>query len=237
MLEKKNPKKDLERKRSTFLLIGLAIALGVCLFSINYKFYEPKSIAGFGELQVEDIDEEEITITQQERKPPPPPPPPPPPVITVVEDDVVIEEELEIQDVETDEEEIVEIIEDTDEEVDEIINFAAVEDKPVFPGCEDVPKDQRVQCFQQKMMKDIASKFEYPAMAKEMNIQERIYVEFVIGKDGKVRDARVVKGSDPDLKKEALRLVNSLPALKPAKQRGKAVRTKYTVPISFKLSN
>ncbi len=237
MLEKKNPKKDLERKRSTFLLIGLAVALGFSLITINMKFYEPRSLTEFGDLQVEDVEDEEITLTQQERKPPPPPPPPPPPVITVVEDDVEIEEELIVQDVEADEEEIVEIIEDIDEDVDEIINFAAVEDKPIFPGCEDVPKDQRVQCFQQKMMKRISKNFEYPPMAKEMNIQEKIYVEFVIGKDGKITDARVVKGSDPDLKKEALRLVNLLPGLKPAKQRGKPVRTKYTVPISFKLTH
>ncbi len=237
MLEKKNPKKDLERKRLTFVLIGLVFALGFSLFFINLKFYEPQTISSLGELQVEDIEEEEITITQQERKPPPPPPPPPPPVITIVEDDVELEEELVIQDVESDEEDVVEIDEDTDEEVDEIINFAAVEDKPIFPGCEDVPKDQRVQCFQRKMMKRISKNFEYPPMAKEMNIQERIYVEFVIGKDGKITDARVVKGSDPDLKKEALRLVNLLPSLKPAKQRGKPVRTKYTVPISFKLTH
>ncbi len=236
MLEKKNPKKDLERKRSTFLLIGLAVALGVCLISINHKFYEPKTLMDLGELQVEDIDEEEITITEQEKKPPPPPPPPPPPVITVVEDDEVIEEELEILDVEADEEDEVEIIEEIDEEVDEIINFAAVEDKPIFPGCEGVPKEQRVACFNQKMFKEISKNFEYPAMAKEMNIQEKVYVEFVIGKDGKISNARIVKGSDPDLKKEALRLVNLLPALQPAKQRGKPVRIKYTVPIKFKLN-
>jgi protein TonB len=72
-------------------------------------------------------------------------------------------------------------------------------------------------------------------MAKEMGAQEKIYVQFIISKSGEVKDARVVKGSNADLKKESLRLINSIPKMVPAKQRGKPVKTNFTMPIIFKL--
>ena len=236
MIEKKSPKKDLEKKRITFSLLGLVVAIGASILIINWKTYDVKALADLGDLVIEDIDEEDVAVTKEKRTPPPPPPPPPPPVVVVVEDNVEIEDEAVFEDVETDEEEEIEIIEEVEEEEsDEVFNFAVVEDKPIFPGCEKVSKAERSTCFQQKLMGHISKKFKYPTIAREMGIQEKIYVSFEYGKDGSVKNAKVVRGENQDLKKEALRLVNSLPKVTPAKQRGKPVSINYTIPIRFKI--
>ncbi|MCT4664137.1 MAG: TonB family protein [Flavobacteriales bacterium] len=237
MIEKKNPKKDLENKRLTFVLIGLVIALLVSYSAINYKVYEKSESAGLGELVVEQIDDEEVTVTQEQKTPPPPPPPPPPPVVVVVDDKVEIKEEAIFQDAETDEEEEIEIVEEEEEvETDEVFNFAVVEDKPVFPGCEkEKTKAEKSKCFNMSVMKHVRKVFKYPKLAKQMGTQEKVYVEFVIGKSGKIESTRILRGKDKHLKAEAIRIVKSLPKMKPAKQRGKAVKMKYTLPINFKL--
>ncbi len=228
---KKNPKANLETKRGMFVQIGLIVAISASLIAFEWKSYE-KSSSDLGTMEMSLEDEEIIPITQREIKPPPPPPPPPE-VIQIVEDDVEIEVELEIEETETDEDEIIEIEEE--EEEDEIFNFAVVEDKPIFPGCENVSKEERYMCFQQGIMKHIRKNFKYPAIAKEMGVSEKIFVQFVIDKSGNITNSLVVRGEDRHLKKEALRLVNSIPKLKAAKQRGKPVPCSFTVPINFKL--
>jgi len=231
MQAKKNPEADLEHKRGLFLQIGLVFAISASLLAFEWKSYE-KSASDLGTMQLTDLEEEIIPVTQREIKPPPPPPPPPE-IIQIVEDDVEIEVELEIEETESDEEEIIEIEEE--EEEDEIFNFAVVEDKPIFPGCEDVSKEERYMCFQKGIMTHISKNFKYPQIAKEMGISEKIFVQFVIDKSGNIKNAQIVRGEDKHLKAEALRLVNSMPKLQPAKQRGKAVPCSFTVPINFKL--
>ena len=228
---KKSSKANLESKRGLFVQIGLVFALSASLLAFEWKSYE-KSASDLGTMELSIDDEEMIPITQREIKPPPPPPPPPE-VIQIVEDDVEIEVELEIEETDSDEDEIIEIEED--EEEDEIFNFAVVEDKPVFPGCEDVSKEERYMCFQQGIMKHIRNNFKYPAIPKEMGVSEKIFVQFVIDKSGQITKSTVVRGEDKHLKKEAIRLVNSIPKLKAAKQRGKPVPCSFTVPINFKL--
>ena len=104
---KKHPKYDLERKRSYFTQIGLVISLVIVIIAFEWRTYD-KGVSSLGSLDMFDIEEEIIPLTEKELKPPPPPPPPPP-KITIVEDDIIIEEELDIEDAETDEEEIIEI--------------------------------------------------------------------------------------------------------------------------------
>ena len=72
-------------------------------------------------------------------------------------------------------------------------------------------------------------------IALENGIQGKVFVEFVIEKDGSITNVRVLRSVDPSLDKEAIRVVSSMPKWKPGKQRGKAVRVSYTVPINFKL--
>ncbi|QNR22866.1 energy transducer TonB [Croceimicrobium hydrocarbonivorans] len=234
MQVKKTEKADLENYRGLFVQFGLVLSLLLCIVLIEWKTYDT-SVADLGELDVE-IDDEIIPITNREVAPPPPPPPPPPEVIEVVEDDVELEEELEIQTTETDMMEEVEVIEFEEEESDEILNFAVVESVPIYPGCEDAKDNaERKTCFQQNVMQFVLREFEFPEMARQMGIGGRIYVDFVIEKDGSISNVQVVRGVDKLLDDEAVRVVKKLPKLTPAKQRGKPVRMNFTLPINAKL--
>jgi protein TonB len=213
---KKNSEVNLERKRGLFLQIGLVITLLIVLGAFEYKSYE-KVAYNLGLLNLDDLEEDIIPITKQEVKPPPPPPPPPPEVIEIVEDDVVIEDEIEIEDTESDED--LEIVEEDDEEV-----FMVVENMPEFPGGD------------LGLMKYIQKNVKYPPIAKEYNITGKVYISFVVDKSGSVTNVKVVRGVDKNLDAEAVRVIKSLPKYKPGKQRGKAVRVMFTVPINFTLN-
>ena len=85
------------------------------------------------------------------------------------------------------------------------------------------------------VQKWIAKTVKYPMIAQENNIQGKVFVQFVIEKDGSVSDVKVARSVDPSLDKEAIRVVKAMPKWKPGKQRGKPVRVSYTVPINFQL--
>ncbi len=224
---KKSPKADLENKRNIFLQLGLVIALGITLFAFEWttKVDQASSLGSMAEQEVED---EIIPITRQEEVKPPPPPPPPKvvEVLTIVDDDTEINDELEIEDSEADEHTVVDVapvIKQEKEEEEEAQVFFIVEEMPEFPGGE------------LALRKFIATSIKYPVIAQENGIQGKVYVNFVVDKDGSITNAKVARGVDPSLDKEALRVVNSLPKWKPGKQRGKAVKVSYTVPINFVL--
>ena len=138
MEPKKNPKANVGRNSSLYFAIGLALMLFLTNYAINYKTYDKEAI-DIGQLNLDDLDEEEIPLTEQLKTPPPPPPPPAAPeVIEVVEDEEEVEETV-IESTEADQEtEIVEVEEVEVEEVEEDIEvpFAVIENVPVFPGCE-----------------------------------------------------------------------------------------------------
>ena len=165
------------------------------------------------------------------KMPPPPPPPPAPEVIEIVEDEEEIEETI-IESTETDQEEIVEEVEVMEEELD--VPFAIIEDVPLYPGCERVPKSQRRACFQSNIQKHISKNFRYPEIAQEMGIQGRVFVQFIIDKDGSIVGVRT-RGPDKNLEKEAQRIIGKLPKMTPGKQRGRPVRVPFSIPITFKL--
>jgi protein TonB len=151
------------------------------------------------------------------------------------EDEEEVEETV-IESTETDQEEIIEIEEiEAEEEVEDVVvPFAIIENIPVFPGCEKVSKKRQRDCFQEKINKHIRKNFRYPEIAQEMGIQGRIYVSFIIGVDGRVIMVQP-RGPDKNLEKEARRIIENLPQMIPGKQRGKAVRVPYSIPITFKL--
>ena len=101
--------------------------------------------------------------------------------------------------------------------------FTAVEQMPQFPGGE------------AELMKYISNNIKYPTMAMENNIQGRVVVQFVVTSTGKIGEVKVVRSKDPDLDKEAVRVVKSLPNFIPGKMNGQAVNVWYTLPITFKL--
>ncbi len=235
MQPKKNPKVDLSKNSSLYFVIGLALILFFTWQAIEWKTYE-KSLYDYEALNVEEDDDEEIPITEQIKTPPPPPPPPPAPeIIEVVEDEEEVEETV-IESTETDEDEIVEVeeveIEEEFEDVD--VPFAVIEDVPIFPGCEKVKKSERRDCFQEQMNKHIRKNFRYPEIAQEMGIQGRVYVNFIIAKDGQITNIRM-RGPDKNLEKEAERIVSKLPQMTPGKQRGRPVRVPFSIPITFRL--
>ena len=231
MQRKKNPKSDLREYSSLFLAAGLCLILFISWQAIEFKSYERRY--DLESLNVEDDDDEEIPITEQIKTPPPPPPPPAPEIIEVVEDEEEIEETI-IESTETDQEEIVEEVEVLEEELDVDVPFAIIEDVPLFPGCERVSKSDRRKCFQEQIQKHISKNFRYPEIAQEMGIQGRVFVQFMIGKDGNISSIRT-RGPDKNLEKEANRIISKLPRMTPGKQRGRPVRVPFSIPITFRL--
>lgn len=224
---KKNPKVDLRKFSGIFLEVGFVLSLGIMLLVFNFTQRDRNAGEGFGELDEMIAEEEIIPITRQKEIKPPPPPEPPKvtEVLNIVEDDVEIEDELEIEDTEADQETAVEIVEiDDEEEEDEAQVFYIVENMPEFPGGDS------------ELRKYINQNVKYPEIAKENGIQGRVFIQFVVNKKGRVEQVKVVRGVDPSLDKEAVRVIESLPPWKPGSQRGKAVRVSFTVPINYQLN-
>ncbi len=227
---KKSPKADLERGKGLSLLLGFVVGLSVLFVGFEWSTRDVMVVTESD--QVADvIAEEEVEITRQENTPPPPPPPAAPvvtEVLNVVEDDV----ELEQQDILTSEDSQMDAqtvtytpppaVEEEEEEAAQQI-FTVVEEMPEFPGGAG------------ELMKYLAKSIKYPVIAQENGIQGRVICTFVVNRDGSIVDAEVVRGVDPSLDKEALRVIQSMPKWKPGKQRGKPVRVKYTVPVTFRL--
>ena len=233
MEPKKNPKVDLNKNSSLYFVIGLSLVLLITWRVIEWKTY--KNVYDYEALIVDDDDDEDVPITEQLKTPPPPPPPPPPApeIIEVIEDEEEIEETV-IESTETDEEEIIEVVEVIEEYEDIDVPFAVIEDVPIFPGCERVNKSERRNCFQDQMNKHIKRNFRYPEIAQEMGIQGRVYVNFIISKNGNITNIRM-RGPDKNLEKEAERIIAKLPRMTPGKQRGRPVRVPFSIPITFRL--
>ena len=223
---KKSPKADLENKKTTNLLIGAIMVLAVLFVGFEWSERDKKVTTDSG-IQEVLFEEEIIPITEQEQPKQAPPPPEAPKV----------EEVLEIMDNDSDvEESTIQASDDTqaavevkytpvevEEEVEEQQIFQVVEEMPEFPG-------GMGEC-----MKFLSKNIKYPTISQENGVQGRVIVQFVVNRDGSIVDPVVVRGVDPYLDKEALRVISMMPKWKPGKQRGKAVRVKYTVPVMFRL--
>lgn len=226
MVSKKTDTADLERKKGVFLQIGLVIVLAIILVAFEWTS-RPNSANTLGKLADLDLTEEIIPITRQQEVKPPPPPAPPKvtEVLNIVEDDVQIEDELIIEDAEADQTMQIEIIEFSEEE--------EVMEEEVFFIVEDMPSFQNKG--QEGFREWISQNLRYPEIAAENGISGKVYVQFAVNSKGEVVDAVVVRGVDPALDKEAIRVVMSSPKWEPGKQRGKPVKVQFTFPINFVL--
>lgn len=121
-----------------------------------------------------------------------------------------------------------------DDCLDKEVAFSEIEDVPIFPGCEKVKKSELKNCFQEQMNNHIRRNFRYPEIAQEQGIQGRIYVNFIIAKDGEITNIRT-RGPDENLEKEAIRIISILPKMKPGIQEGCPVRVPFSLPITFRL--
>ena len=113
-------------------------------------------------------------------------------------------------------------------------NHLNIEDVPMFRSCKNVFKSQRRECFQNKMTKHIRKHFYYPKYAFNRGIQGRVFVQFIIEKDGSISEIKT-RGADKSLEKAALKIIKKLPKLIPGKANGKPVRVPYSIPITWKL--
>ena len=225
---KKSPYANLENKRLTFVLIGLVVVLAAVYTAFEWTQTDSK----VEEIKQKEIAiEEEIEIDQTFQDETPPPPPEPEEVPEVIEEIKIVEDDVETQDVDFSSEdkkdevvEIKQVVIEEDDEIEEIEEiFLVVEEQPEFPG------------GQQKMMKYLSENVRYPVIAAENGIQGRVICQFVVEKDGSITDIVVVRGVDKSLDNEAIRLIKTMPKWKAGKQRGKAVRVKFTLPVNFRL--
>lgn len=237
MLTKKNPEMEIGRNSSLYFAMGLAFMLFISWQLLEYKTYDKKEVA----IDIVDMNqefEEEIPVINVNTPPPPPPPVAIQESIKIVEDVTDVEETV-IESTETNQEdEIVEpvaveevAVEEVEEDVE--VPFSVIEDIPVFPGCEKGTKSEKRACFQAKMEEHVAKNFRYPEQALDLGIQGKVFVIFIIDKDGYVTSIRS-RGPDRILEKEAERIIKLLPRMTPGKQRGKPVKVPYSVPIVFK---
>jgi len=224
---KKKPESNLEIYTFIFLLIGFITSISASIWAYESKSYDAIVLNGFGDLEMDALEEEEIEITRpDEVKPPPPPEAPPeaPEEIEIKENEEELENELEVDDAETDQDDMIEI-----EEEEFAEPFISVEQMPMIGDCKDE------ECTQREIMKFIARNFKYPEIAKSNGVEGRVILEFVVEKDGKVGRVKILKGLDKHVDKAAIEVVEKLPIFSPGKQIGKAVPVKYTVPIKCTL--
>ena len=221
---KKHPDADLFRKSSFYMSIGLMCSLLFTVMAFEWKSYDDNDLVNLGALDADFEELQDIPITEQ---PPPPPPQVTPPEIIEVPDEEEIEEEIEVNlDVEVTEETVIEdvVFEEAPEEeaADEIFQF--VEDQPTPTG--------GIKAFYAYVGKHM----KYPAQARRMGIEGKVYVTFVVGKDGALTDVQVLKGIGAGCDEEAIRVLSGAPKWKPGKQRGRPVRVRMQLPIIFKLN-
>ena len=227
---KKTPKADLENKKSTWLLVGYVIVLAFMFVAFEWTKRDVKIDMSQAVTDVVFEEEIEIPITEQPEMATPPPPPEAPAIaetLTIVEDDAEVEETVIASTEDTGQ--AVEIkyvpVEVEEEEPEEQTIFEVVEQMPEFPNG-----------GMAGLMQFLSKNIKYPTIAQENGTQGRVTVQFVVNKDGSIVDAKVLRGVDPYLDKEALRVIGTMPKWKPGMQRGKVVRVKFTVPVTFQLT-
>jgi protein TonB len=227
---KKSPKANLEPHKATYWLMGLVLAVAFILLALEWTTETTKMDESIIVAHV--VTEEEIEVTRRDPTPPPPPPPPVPETPEILE---IVEEEvdtrLDIQEFsdETAQQTVVAPPpppappREVEVAVDEI--FVVVEVPASFPGGDTA------------MMQWLNNNIRYPVVAQENGIQGRVITNFVVERDGSITDVQVVRGVDPSLDREAVRVIGQMPRWNPGQQRGQPVRVRFTLPVVFRLQN
>ena len=227
MKAKKNPNVSLEQRKGSYFAVGLLFTLAAIFCMFEYRSYDEQIIESLKGVKINMIEEEVIPVSQI-TPPPPPPPPQATSQIEIVADEVIIEDELEIDDMEVDvDTEIDYVIADfsadapEEEEVIEEEIFTIVEKMPEFPGGIEA------------LFSYLGNTLKYPAMAKDAKIQGKVYVTFVVDRDGSIANVKVLRGIGGGCDEEAIKVVKGMPRWEPGRQRNKAVRVQYNLPINF----
>ncbi|CAN5486212.1 energy transducer TonB [soil metagenome] len=221
MEAKKNPEADLTRKSGYFFSIGLLIALSlvVTAFEWRTKVALIDLDSGGGDFFEPPIDVVSTEIL------PPPPPVRKSIIIVEVDNDINIDDPSPIIDMSETDPGLIEILAPPAEP-------EVLDDFPVVFAEESASPKNGLQAF----YKYVGEKIKYPGQARRIGIEGRVYVEFVINRDGSLSDVKAVKGIGGGCDEEAVRIIQTSPAWNPGKQRGKTVRQRYTLPIIFQLN-
>lgn len=219
----KNPGSDLERKRAALFFLGLLMASALVLVAFEWKTFYTQT--HFSEMNDGNYLEDEIILQAfPPSKYTPPPPPAPKPIIDVykaIDDDQLLTEELFVPEIYSDDAPIE--IDFRKEDVDEHKVWSNAEEAPEFPGGVEA------------LYAYLRSNLNYPKQAAEAGIGGKVFVYFVIGKDGEIKDIKLMNSVGGGCDEEALRVVQAMPAWKPGKQRGKAVNVSFHLPVYFNL--
>ena len=222
MEAKKNPEIALAKKAGLFLNIGFVISILFVIVAFEWKTYDDADLLELGQV-IDDF--EEITEVPPTRQPPPPAPKIKQIEIIEVPDVEEIKEEIAVDlDIEITEETTIEEIvfeEQVEEEVVEEV-FTLVEEFPSFKGG-DI-----------EFIKFIQKNLIYPEKARRMGLEGRVFVQFVVEKDGSLTNVNVLKGIRGGCNEEAMRVMQNSPNWLSGKQRGRSVRVQMVVPITFK---
>lgn len=224
---KKYPKADLANYRGLIFGFSLSLSMSIVIIAFEWKSYDK----GVAELMDKSVNTFEVLA----EIPPTVIPPPPIPTVTQpsfveVPDEEEIMEDLNITiDVEMNDDSRVEKItiqpmEAAIEKEDTDVIFTIVESPATPNGGFEV------------FYKDIGERMNYPAQARRMGVEGRVFVEFVVNRDGTLTDLSVIKGIGAGCDEEAVRVLKTAQRWSPGRQRGKPVRQKMVLPIVFKLS-
>jgi protein TonB len=235
---KKTTKADLNKRTVFFLQIGLILVLLMVYFVVQWRTYEKTEIVQ-DVYNNEPLAELDIPITIL--------PTPPPPVIPVAPEEIklipddVDKEEDNIKSSEVDNEPIATVADikevKKDDEID-IVPFIFIEDVPIFPGCEKLRNNtERKDCMSEKITTFINKEFN-SELGSQLGLKgiNKIIVMFKIDTNGDIVDVKT-RAPHPKLEQEAKRVIESLPKMKPGKQRGIPVNVQYYLPIIFKVQD
>lgn len=223
MEAKKTEKADLTKKTGLFFSIGMVITFALIITGFEWKNSDNSALVNQGNISEELEELLDIPPTEQ---PPPPPPKIQQPVVIEVPDEEEIEEEIEIEfDTEIEEEDVIEEIVISDEPEEEVAEeiFTIVEDPATPIGGYPAFYDY------------VRKKMKYPTQARRMGIEGKVFVQFVVDKDGTLTEVKAVKGIGAGCDEEAVRVISGAPKWKPGKQRGRSVKVRMILPITFKL--
>jgi protein TonB len=230
MEARKNPKFELGQYRGLFFNIGLVISMLMVITAFEWRFYDDQELMNGSSTDLEFVETLDIPFTEQ--LPPPPPKTLKNVQIISVENIEEIEEEINIDlDIEMTEdlaiEQVIEQVIESDigdvEEEDTEEIFVIVEDAPMPIG--------GMAAFYKYVNENI----KYPKQALILKLEGRVFIQFVVGKEGSLTDVTVIRGIGGGCDQEAMRVVKGAPRWKPGKQRGKPVKVKMVLPITFKI--
>lgn len=231
---------ELRSQKSTNILIGLVLAFASLFVAFEFTQREVKVVEDNDKIYDFKMEEDMIPITQQQEMVAPPPAAAP----TVMEFINEVEDDTELP------EEEVETTEEVNQAITAVVGTGApsavVPTGPVGPVVE-VDDDERIYEVVEEnaqfpggdeaCMKWLAEHLKYPSICQEQGVQGRVFVSFVVNKDGSIVDVEIKRSPDPNLSKEAERVVKSMPKWKPARQGNRTVRSRFNLPVMFRLNN